>query len=224
MAESDDCAEVRAVLPELAAGVAPGDVRARALVHIAGCPECRRELEDLAGVVDELLGLAPEHEPPVGFEARVLAEIEPSARRHGHAAGLLAAAAVLMLAVGGGLVWWQGSGDRAAADEYRQVLSVADGTDMRAADLALDGSSAGSVFVYQGRPSWVFMAVDGIESGTYHVRMVTTDGESRWIGECQVRNGSGSWGTTVDVPLQRVAQVVMYASGLPTLSADFRDA
>ena len=93
---------------------------------------------------------------------------------------------------------------------------------MRAADLSLDGSSAGTVFVYEGRPSWLFMTVDGAPSGTYHVSMVTASGQSHWLGVCRVRNGSGSWGTTVDVPLGQLDHVRMHGVGLPTLTASFR--
>jgi predicted anti-sigma-YlaC factor YlaD len=72
VAERLECAEARELFPELAIGVAAGDERARALGHLSGCPACRGELAGAAEVVDELLLLAPEHEPPPGFESSVL--------------------------------------------------------------------------------------------------------------------------------------------------------
>ncbi|WP_372510260.1 zf-HC2 domain-containing protein [Actinomadura madurae] len=73
MTDSPACAETRRLLPELAAGVAPAEERARALRHIAGCGRCHRELEAQTALVDELLRLVPERQPPAGFEAAALA-------------------------------------------------------------------------------------------------------------------------------------------------------
>src|SRR4051794_41811373 len=66
------CALAWQTLPELALGIADGDHRALALEHVAACNECRRELDELSAIADEFIALAPEREPPPGFEARVL--------------------------------------------------------------------------------------------------------------------------------------------------------
>ena len=201
-------------------GVASGDDRARALKHLAGCADCRRELEDVTATVDELLLLAPEHEPPPGFDARVLSAMQPPATRQHRPRVLLAVAAAAAVAVlGAGLAWWQGSDDRDLADQYRDTLAVADGEYLRAGNLTVDGISTGNVFAYEGKPSWVFVTVEGAKSGTYHVELVTSDGQSRWLGLCKVRDGSGSWGTTVDVPVGSVERVEMSGDGLPTMTA-----
>jgi hypothetical protein len=226
MPESERCREVRELIPELAMGVASGEVRARALRHLAECSDCRRELEDVAGTVDALLLLAPEQEPSTGFDARVLAALEPPLVRHRFRTGLLAAAAVVLAALlAAGATWWRGADDREVADQYRGVLSVADGSYLRAADLeakaSAGGAGYGNVFAYEGRPSWLFMTVDDAPSGTYHVRAVGADGRSRWIGTCAVRDGTGSWGTSVDLPIRSLDRVEMYGDGLPTLVADF---
>jgi hypothetical protein len=73
MAERPDCARMGQLLPELALGVAAGDERARALGHLARCVPCRSVLESAAAAADALLLIAPEREPPPGFETRVLA-------------------------------------------------------------------------------------------------------------------------------------------------------
>lgn len=83
MSESPDCALARNVIPELAAGVAAGDERAHALEHLAGCASCRAELEQAAKVIDDLLLLAPSHEPPAGFEEAVLSAIADEPRGAG---------------------------------------------------------------------------------------------------------------------------------------------
>ena len=223
MPESERCREVRELIPELAMGVASGEVRARGLRHLAECADCRRELEDVAGTVDALLLLAPESEPPTGFDARVLAALEPPLARHRIRTGLLVAAAVVLVtSVAAGATWWRGADDREVADHYRGVLAIADGSSLRAADLTIDKTSAGDVFAYQGNPSWMFVTVDGAPSGDYHVRVVGTDGSSHWIGRCTVRDGGGSWGTSVDLPIGSVDRVEMYGEGLPTMVADFQ--
>src|SRR5262245_55506074 len=106
--QSQRCLEVHDLIPELAMGVASGEVRARALAHVSACPDCRRELEEVAGVVDDLLLLAPEEEPPPGFDGRVLTALDelPTPRRiqfRRRTTTLLAAAAVLVAVMAAGL-------------------------------------------------------------------------------------------------------------------------
>jgi hypothetical protein len=221
---TERCNEVRELIPELATGVAPGDERATALAHIATCADCRARLEDTTELVDELMLLAPEHEPPPGFEARVLTAMDSTTPRHRPRATWLAAAAVVLVALGAtAATRWADSDDRRLAEQYRQTLEVADGSYLRAADLMTSaGSEAGHVFGYQGRPSWVFMTVEGAPSGDYDVSLVTDDGQVRDIGECWVRDGRGSWGTAVDIPIRAVDRVEMHGSDGATLTAAFK--
>ncbi|WP_053204557.1 zf-HC2 domain-containing protein [Jiangella muralis] len=87
MVDPTRCGEVADALAEVATGAASGPDRARVLAHLADCPDCRRELEELTRVADEVLLVAPEHDPPAGFEGAVLARIaaltadEPEAPR-----------------------------------------------------------------------------------------------------------------------------------------------
>jgi len=223
MPESERCLEVRDLIPELAMGVASGEVRASALAHLAGCADCRRELEGVAGTVDALLLLAPEREPPTGFDARVLAALDERPARHRMRTGLLAAAAVVLVAsLAAGLTWSRGADDREVAGQYREVLSIADGSYLRAADLEIGGTSSGTVFAYEGRPSWLLVTVEDAPPGNYHVRLVGTDERSRWIGTCTVRDGTGSWGTAVDVHIRSIDRVEMFGAGLPTMVATLR--
>ena len=202
-------------------GVASGDVRAKALAHLAGCADCRRELEDVAATVDELLLLAPKQEPPAGFDVRVLSAINDPAPRHSVRTGLLVAAAlVLVAAVAVGVTWSRGEDDRNLADQYRDTLAVADGSYLRAADLKADGTTLGNVFAYQGRPSWLFITVESGGSGTYPVRLVTIDGRALDIGMCTLHNGSGAWGTTIDLPIRSIERIELLRDGLPTMVAD----
>jgi hypothetical protein len=67
------CEQVRELAPELALGIAEGEERDAALRHLSGCSGCRQLVSELSSVGDELLQLAPAHDPPAGFESRVLA-------------------------------------------------------------------------------------------------------------------------------------------------------
>src|SRR5438874_3816244 len=119
---TDPCAVTRELLPELAAGVANGSERAVALAHLAGCVSCRAELDGYTEVVDELLLLVPEREPPAGFEMAVLAGLAPPPprprprRRAWRRALVPVTAALLTAAVAGGtaaeLTWRSTSDDR----------------------------------------------------------------------------------------------------------------
>jgi hypothetical protein len=60
------------LIPELAIGVAVGDERAQILGHLARCAPCRGVLDSASAAADALLLVAPEREPPPGFETRVL--------------------------------------------------------------------------------------------------------------------------------------------------------
>jgi hypothetical protein len=225
MADPRPCDEVRDLLPELAAGVASGDDRARALAHLAGCAACRRELAELTGVLDGLVLLAPEHEPSAGFESAVLAAMEPVAGRGRWPGRLLTAvaASVLAAALAGGLVWWQTADDRRAGEQYRRTLAEADGRYFVAASVATaPGRDVGTVFAYEGRPSWVFVTLDDAPAeGRYVVQVVTRDGRTVDIGWCDVEGGRGSWGRTVNVAVSDMQAVRMVMPGGEPLRARF---
>lgn len=216
------CAEVRELIPELAMGVAPGDERAMALNHLTTCAECRQVLEETSEIVDELLLLAPQHEPPPGFDAKVIDAVSgEQPRRWKISKGLIAAAAIILAAsLGAGLTRWAGAEDRQLADQYRQTLDVANGDYLRAADLTGADGEAGHVFAYQGNPSWVFISVEDAPSGVHRVRYVTNDGVTHWLGVCTVRHGQGGWGTAIDVPVYALDSIELVRDG-NRMTADF---
>jgi predicted anti-sigma-YlaC factor YlaD len=224
MSEWRRCAEVQELIPELAMGVAPGDERAMALNHLATCAECRQALEETSATVDELLLLAPQHEPTPGFDARVieaLAVDRPSRSRHVSRYVLAAAAVVLAVSLGAGVTRWMGSEDRALASQYRDTLNAANGDYFRAAPLeGAQGDIAGHVFAYEGSPSWVFITVEDAPSGVHRVRYVTDNGLTHWLGVCTVRHRHGSWGTAIDVPVYALDSIQLVHDG-QTISADF---
>jgi len=70
-----DCGQLVDMAAELALGVLTGRDRAAALAHLDGCPVCGEYVRELTETGEELLGLLPPHEPPAGFESRVLERI-----------------------------------------------------------------------------------------------------------------------------------------------------
>jgi hypothetical protein len=228
MSDRSGCAEIRELLPELALGVAAGDERARALRHLSGCVECRRELDAMSTVVDELLTLVPPVEPPGGFESAVLDRIAPAHRRWWRRPIVrLATAAALALAVGVGggaaVALHATADDRRVANQYRKVLRVADGRYLAVRPLtAPDLSDVGRIFAYQGNPSWVFAVVRHARAdGRYQVHLVTRDGRDRVLGEVEVAAGEGSWGVAIDQPVGQIAEVRLERATGPVLTAAF---
>ena len=69
------CDELRAMAAEVALGILSGAERADALGHMEHCVSCRVLVEGLAQTGDSLLLLAPEADPPLGFEIRVAARV-----------------------------------------------------------------------------------------------------------------------------------------------------
>lgn len=242
MVDPTRCGEVADALAEVATGAASGPDRARVLAHLAGCPGCRRELEELTRVADEALLVAPEHDPPAGFEGAVLARIaalsdEPGAApppepapdaavtplrpRRWRRVLPYAAAAVVAGLVGAGVVWQVTSDDRDLAAGYRETLDVADGRYFHAAPLLDDaGAQAGHVFLYQGEPSWVFTVLgDTVQPGTYEAVVTTEDG-TQTVAEYEVGRDGGGSGGTVDANIYQIERIDLVGSGGVTYTAD----
>jgi hypothetical protein len=220
MSGRTSCEEIRAMAPELALGIAVGDERARALEHLADCPACRRHLEELSSLADELLLLAPTQEPPGGFETRVLEELQrPSEprRRPTRRALIPAFAAAAAAAVTAAGMWLAFSEERDLASEYRDIFSQADGRYFDIKPLtAPGGAEAGTVFGYEGRPSWVLITVEaseGVPSGRYDVQVIGTEGRRIGLGPLSVSDRAGSGGESIPIDLHEVAEVRLIGPG-----------
>jgi hypothetical protein len=172
------CEETRELAAELALGIVEGEERGRALEHLADCPDCRLRVEELSQVADELLLLAPHREAPVGFESRVLGELlpapQPKRRRRWRLALAPAAAAVAAAAIVLAIV----APDLRLASHYRHTLDQANGKEFESYALRGPGDThVGTVFSYEGSPSWVHIDLDaGHRSGVTAAELVTDDG------------------------------------------------
>jgi hypothetical protein len=223
MSDPMTCDAVAELAPELALGIVTGDQRARALAHLARCGDCRGRVEELSGVADALLLLAPAREPPAGFESRVLGRLPAPARpRRWRRLALAAAALLLAATVGGSGVFAAGSGDRDVAERYRRTLAAADGEAFGAWRLG----DAGTVFIYQGSPSWMFVSMrPAAGGGPFACELVLAGGRRVPLGTFSVQAYQSGWGRTIPVSLDEVARVELRdLAGSRTFQAQVRPA
>jgi hypothetical protein len=165
--------------------------------HAATCAECRLLISELSSVVDDLLLLAPSHEPPPGFASRTLA-------------------------LGAGAVYQGTSGDRRLADSYRAVLAQGHGSFFAAAPLKSPTGTLGSVFGYQGQPSWLFatLSLPTARAERYEVQLITRDGRHLSLGGTVLGGTHRTWGAQIPVQLNQVSQLRFEsASGQSTIIA-----
>lgn len=210
------CEQIRDLAAEIALGITDGEERAEALRHLSSCGECRRAVEELSQVADELLMLAPVQEPPAGFESRVVEAFglrRPPRRRlprrltprwvAARVGPALAAAAVTAAAL---IAVYHD--DHQTAERYREALARAGGQYFQAEPIADEAGARGGVaFGYEGSPSWVLLTVgpehrDEVTRG----ELVTRDGRTIALHSLEL-DRSGSWGGAIPVNLYKVASI-----------------
>jgi len=188
------CSDVCDAAPEFALGILPPEERAAIARHLLTCRECRREVEELSAVGDDLLGLIPDAEPPVGFERKVLATMGPRRRRPGPiwaAAGVAAAAAVAAIL----------ATTLPGSTSHPHELT---------ARLLSDGRVIGSVYT-EGHPPWLWMTVhDSGTSGSVTCELLSPGGTSLRLGTFDLVDGSGSW--AAPEPAGRFAEAQLVAA------------
>jgi hypothetical protein len=213
---ASSCAEISPALPELALGVLTGRERALALAHVESCSRCADELEQLARAADAVVRVAPELEPPVGFEVRlfsrmgvtedVVVPIRP--RRRIPTWALASAAAVVALAIGLGV----GHGlSSSPAPPTVAVGHPTQGAIVTTAALRENGRAVGRVSTSGGTHPWMFMTLDDASvQGRVTCRVVTDDGVTHIVGTFTAQRGYGAWGAPLPVPPRQVqrAEVV----------------
>jgi Putative zinc-finger len=214
------CEEMRALAPEIALGILEGEERATALEHLAECPDCRRHVEQLSEVADELLLLAPHREVPVGFESRALAPLRPKSRPRRRRRWLQvlvpAAAAAAAVAITLAIV----SDDLRTASHYRHTLDEAHGKEFESYALRQGGEPAGTVFSYKGSPSWVLVNLDPAHRSDLRGAVLVTDDGTRiplrWFGLDP--SGTTGGGIPVDPDHVSVLRVQPVGGGEPLVA------
>ncbi len=197
-----DCEVYAGDLGELALGVLTGRERAQALSHVESCPRCAEELEQLSRAADAVLQVAPEAEPPLGFETRLfermgVSDVRPSrggrhlARRFWMPASV--AAAVVALAVGLGLALSSPAPTTSSAlGEYHNGRI--------AGNLTEDGHTVGRVVVFDSARPWMQMMLhDSSARGRVTCVVVTDDGVHHQLGTFVASEGYGAWAAPLHV-------------------------
>lgn len=206
------CDELADLAPEVALGTIDGEERAEALRHLATCGDCRRLVDSLTTVADELLMLAPVQEPPAGFESRVIDGFgfQPPAPRRRLARRVLvwlgppvAAAAVTAVALVG--VYHD---DHVTAERYRSTLEQANGKSFQAEPLRDEtGAEVGVAFGYEGSPSWMLVTVDpGHRDQVGSAELVMRDRRTIRLPGFKLGD-DGSWGGAIPVNLYDVSAI-----------------
>ena len=232
------CDQVRELAADLAIGITDGQERDAALQHAATCPSCRRLVAELSSVVDDLLLLAPSHEPPPGFTAQTLARMSPPAARHHRATRpgtqhfpprrrwlprlAVATSIIAALAVGAGAVYQGTATDRRLADSYQAVLTQGHGSFFTAAPVRGPTGTAGTVFGYQGHPSWLWATVHlpNVGAQRYSVQLITRDGTHLPAGTAVLGGTHDTWAAKISINLTNLAQLrFIAADGQTTMVA-----
>jgi hypothetical protein len=199
-----DCEAFENDLAELALGILSGRDRIAVLEHVESCERCSAELERLSLVADALLSLAPEVEPPVGFELRLAERLQsPAGPRRGHLprhrrAVVLAVAAVVLAILGFGLGAFVGP-------PSMNVRSPSVQANLTSAKLSSHGHVMGEVMVSSGTPAWMFMTVDaGAWSSEVTCEVTLASGKVVTIGVFKLSNGYGAWGAPLPAAAHEV--------------------
>jgi hypothetical protein len=181
------CTQFREVAPELALGVLSGAERAEAIIHANGCARCQALVNEFTEVADALPLLAPEHEPPPGFERRVLAAGKARRRRVtrrwiASVAAVAAAAAILSITIVRVVD---------AGNDTSPAVATAEPVAARMVTNT-GGWNAGWAYVTNGTSVAVTV---NYQFGTGRYRIVGTppDGASATMGTIAVVDGQGSW-------------------------------
>ena len=204
------CAELEALAAELALGTVAGAERAGALDHLAGCAPCRALVEELAGVADRMLLLAPAIEPPPGFESKVLGrmgvspparELRPTRRRR-LLVGVAAAALVAGLSTAGA-VWLADEAGRPS--EIRTALAADN-----------EGRWRCRAVVYGEKPTWLVVSLDRMDgsSNSYSVEALGTGSDTPvQVGSFSLEQGHGTLARQLELPAGDVKSVRVLDSG-----------
>jgi hypothetical protein len=204
------CAEAQELAPELALGILSGAERAEMLLHVNGCARCQALVAELTEAADAIPQLAPEAEPPPGFEQRVLwrlGEGERRTRRRWIAAVAAVAAAAIIVSVAAVRVIDanDSTSNTALGPTTSRPVGAPVAVPMHGGVVPV---AAGWAFVTDHHG--VAVSVDyGIPSGAYTVQVTPTKGSVTSIGTMQVVEGRGTWTGRSDDPLRAGARIAL---------------
>jgi hypothetical protein len=217
---SKECEAMSDDLIEFALGTLTGRPRAVVLDHLETCAHCNAEVESLADVTDRLLWLAPEAEPSLGFETRLIeryrgGDVRRRTQRR-QRASVFAVAAMLAAVLGigvGAVVTNHGTTAPPSATTLRPLTGR----------LMSGAQVVGDVTISSGRPSWMIMDIDaGMLSGTVWCQVTLANGHTETVGQFTISNGYGSWVAPIKGSARQVRSArVVNANGTVLAQATF---
>ena len=191
--DTDDPTQCEAIadeLAELALGALSGHRRSEVLDHVGSCPRCRVELEQLSIVTEAVQQLAPQIQPPLGFELRLAERLQraatPRPRRFRRVGALsAAAAAVAILAFGLGAFVAPGAGTGKSQPAAANIVT---------ANLTSSGHVFGAVMISTGSPAWMLVTIDGDGwKGTVTCTVTLSGGQVETIGVFKLSGEYDAW-------------------------------
>jgi hypothetical protein len=206
--EQAACAAFDEASAELALGLLDVAEADELLAHAAGCDRCRVELDSLASTADRITLLAPEAEPPAGFERRALTAMGAMGSPPSHARRwvAVAVAAAIVVAVAGGVA----IGRSTAPSSSPTASGVATGLLINRA-----GRSSGVVSVIRGEHPTLVMSLAGLDAGgTYHCAVRTADGHITEVAAWTISaSGGGTWRVAIPRHLATANQAIITEGG-----------
>ncbi len=207
--DSRACESIEDELTELSLGTLFGRCRSEVLDHVESCSHCTTTLERLSTAADALLLLAPEIEPPLGFELRLAEKLQAPATRPRPRrllrASVLSAAAMIIVALGFVI------GARATPHDVNHPGQSAS-VDLTGANLTSHGQVLGKVVISRGSPAWMFMTINGDAwSGTVTCEVTLAGGKVETIGVFRLSGGYGAWGAPLTSPASTVRSARLIA-------------
>lgn len=190
------CGEAQERAPELALGILSGDERAEALVHLAGCARCQAVVDEYTELVDLLPHLAPDADPPPGFERRVAHAMHSGRRRATRRLVAILAATAAAATITSVTILRVIDADRddepaASAPRLRTATMVGS-----------SGQPVGRVTVSKGAPAALVVSVDyAVPDGSYALQLHTPNaGGSHRVGTITIAGGRGEWNGSATIP------------------------
>jgi hypothetical protein len=196
MSTHEECEKYEEDLAELALGILTGRRRVATLAHVESCAQCSEELEALSRAADAVVLVAPEEDPPIGFEVGLFARMgldEVASRRRQAPPRWMLAGAAALVALGVGIGVGLSMGSHHAAPPAPSALPAND-KPVLTAKLVEDGTSVGRVSLYGGsKPMLTMTLSESAAHGKVVCQVVTNSGTTRRLGTFTVSEGYGAW-------------------------------